>query len=46
MRLGLDELKPALGPLERCLQMEVVLREPLDEEVEEIRGWVKERAAI
>jgi len=25
--------------------MEVVLREPLDEEVEELRRWVRERAA-
>ena len=30
----------------RLLNMEVVLREPLEEELEEMREWVRERAAI
>jgi hypothetical protein len=30
----------------RFLNMEVVLREPLEEELDEMREWVKERAAI
>ncbi|HLG12216.1 MAG TPA: hypothetical protein VI876_10710 [Dehalococcoidia bacterium] len=48
LRSELDQTKQELLTIEehlRWLQMEVVLREPLEEELAEIRGWVKERAA-
>ena len=49
MREELTETKQRLLTLQerlRLLHMEVVLREPLDEELDALRRWVKERANI
>ena len=49
LREELEETKQRLRTLQEhlgFLRMEVVLREPLDEEVEELRRWVRERASL
>jgi hypothetical protein len=50
LRAELDETKERLvrvqERLRMLLHMDVVLREPLEEEVEEMRSWVKTRAAL
>jgi hypothetical protein len=47
IRAEVDETKHDLLEIRdhlRIFNMEVVLREPLEEELAEMRGWVKERA--
>jgi hypothetical protein len=49
LREEVEETKRELLTIQehlRFLSMEVVLREPLEEELDEMREWVKERAAI